>query len=300
MTTRCLLLGWQIRLWGFVRPVVGMLLLLTAGLKLAGMGLSAVPLVGWFSLPSVQLATGVWEILLGCCLLCGAYQVGTWLAAFGTFTAFMIISAYQGWTGVAYCACFGAVNATPWWAFGLDVAVLACLLLARPSFSSLLELRRNQMRESGFRLGRFALAFAVLLSGVILLGVATKGTFTAALANLRGETLSVQPSYVDFGVIEPGQTLQQTVRVHNWTSRTVRIFGARSDGPAILTDDMPAIVAPGGSAELTVRLRVGSFSDGAFLTRAELWAEDGEIVVVPITLGCRVRSLKPRSESQQP
>ena len=48
-----------------VRCVVGVVLLAAAGLKLYGLGVSAVPRVGWFAQPWVQLAAAEWELALG-------------------------------------------------------------------------------------------------------------------------------------------------------------------------------------------------------------------------------------------
>ncbi|HEY1487877.1 MAG TPA: hypothetical protein VGF84_17355 [Micromonosporaceae bacterium] len=67
-----------------VRYVLGLLLLTAAGLKLYGLGISAVPRVGWFAQPWVQLAAAEWELILGLWLVSGAAPIGGWLAAVGT------------------------------------------------------------------------------------------------------------------------------------------------------------------------------------------------------------------------
>jgi hypothetical protein len=81
--------------------VLGGLLLAAAGLKLYGLSVSAIPRVGWFSQPWVQLAVVEWELILGLWLLSGSYPRGAWLAALGTFAAFAAVSGYLGWIGVA-------------------------------------------------------------------------------------------------------------------------------------------------------------------------------------------------------
>src|SRR5687768_17088784 len=107
-----------------VRRLLGALLLIAAGLKLYGLNVSALPRVGWFAGPQVQLAAAAWELVLGLWLLSGSARAGAWLASVGTFSAFAAVSAYFGWIGVASCGCFGVIRASPWSAFGVDVAVL--------------------------------------------------------------------------------------------------------------------------------------------------------------------------------
>src|SRR5437764_9267668 len=102
------------RAWTFVRLALGVLLLITAGLKLAGQNVSAVPQVGWYATPMVQMAAAEWEIVLGVWLLSGRYRVGSWLTSLMTFVTFAGISGHLGYGGVASCGCFGAINASPW------------------------------------------------------------------------------------------------------------------------------------------------------------------------------------------
>src|SRR5947207_6620294 len=88
-----------------VRVLLGVLLLTAAGLKLYGLNVTALPRVGWFSTPRVQVAVVAWELVLGFWLLSGSYRAGAWLAAIGTFLIFAGVSGYFGWTGVASCGC---------------------------------------------------------------------------------------------------------------------------------------------------------------------------------------------------
>jgi hypothetical protein len=120
------------RRFTIVRIALGGLLLAAAGLKLYGLSVSAIPRVGWFSQPWVQIAAAEWEVILGLWLLSGSYPRGAWLAALATFAAFAAVSGYLGWIGVASCGCFGVIKASPWWAFGLDAAVIVLLFICRP------------------------------------------------------------------------------------------------------------------------------------------------------------------------
>ena len=84
-----------------VRISLGVLLIAAAGLKLYGLGVSAIPRVGWFAQPWVQLAAAEWELVLGFWLVSGSAPRLSWMAAVLTFASFAAISGYLGWIGVA-------------------------------------------------------------------------------------------------------------------------------------------------------------------------------------------------------
>ena len=126
--------------WPVVRIALGVLLLTAAVLKLAGRNVSAVPQVGWYATPMAQIAAAEWELVLAIWLLSGAYRIGAWLAALATFVTFAGISGYLGWIGVASCGCFGAIHASPWHAFAVDLVPLFLLGVFRPGVSQLSKL----------------------------------------------------------------------------------------------------------------------------------------------------------------
>jgi hypothetical protein len=135
-----------------VRIALGSLLLAAAGLKLYGLSVSAIPRVGWFSQPWVQLFAVEWEAMLGMWLLSGSYPRSAWLASLGTFAVFAAVSSYLGWIGVASCGCFGVIQASPWWAFGIDVAALTALVVCRPNTLAV----RNALHDNSRTAGGFA------------------------------------------------------------------------------------------------------------------------------------------------
>src|SRR5262249_31188501 len=95
------------------RIIIGWLMFTAGVLKLAGYSFTAVPRVGWYASPAVQIAAAEWELLLGIWLLSGWRAFGSWLAALGTFLCFAGVSGYLGSIGVASCGCFGIIKATP-------------------------------------------------------------------------------------------------------------------------------------------------------------------------------------------
>ena len=255
------------RAWPVIRSLLGVLLVAAAGLKLAGQGVSAVPQIGWFAMPTVQIAAAEWEIVLGLWLLSGRFQPGAWLAALATFLAFAGVSGYLGWIGVARCGCFGTIEASPWHACGVDGVSITLLALFRPDLASVRYVNRVEMRRSS----RIMLASGLGIAGmvIVVVGAATVtfGSPHAALARFRGETVTISESYVDFGIGEPGQTLEATIEVRNWTDHPVRLIGGTSDCSCVTTTSLPETIPARGSRKIPIQLRLKPSAPGSFTVR---------------------------------
>ena len=263
------------RAFRVVRIVLGLLLVTAAGLKLYGLNVTALPRVGWFVTPQIQVAAAEWELVLGLWLLSGAVQQLAWLTAIGTFSIFAIISAYFGWIGVASCGCFGAIRASPWTAFGVDVAAVIALLIFRPG-------ARSASKGSSFTLARAAgshamipLGAAAILLALTGIGSWVYGSPAAALAHLRGELLTIEPSYVDFGSGKPGDAVKRTVTVYNWSDQPVRLIGGTSDCSCVTTDDLPATIFPNAGTPITVKVFLGGMDSG-LVSRTATFSTDAD------------------------
>jgi hypothetical protein len=258
-----------------VRTAVGGLLVAAAGL--AG---SAVPPVGWYAQPWVQAAAAGWELVLGAWLLGGSAPRAAWGAAVITFLGFAGVSASLGLTGVASCGCLGAVAASPWAAFGIDAAALALLAVGRPRAGEPAAVQRPVF--GGVVVG----AAAVL----VLLGAAGSwvyGSPGAALARLRGDVLTVNPGYLDFGPLPAGEARELSVEVGNWSDRPVRLIGGTSDCSCTTLSDLPVTIPSGGREVVTIRLVPPS--GAGHLTRTVMLRTDHpDQPQVRVRLGCRV------------
>jgi hypothetical protein len=252
-----------------------------AALKLYGLNVTAVPRVGWFATPRVQVAAAAWEMVLGMWLLSRAWPAGAWLAAVGTFAVFAGVSGYFGWIGVANCRCFGVIRASPWTAFTVDVAALGLLAVARP------DLRAGSFRlPAGFL--TIPIGAATILIALTGVGSWVYGSPQAALARLRGETLTVSPNYIDFGSGSPGQELDVAVDVSNWSDRPVRLIGGTSDCSCVTNASLPLRLAAGESRPVTIRLQVPKARTGAMTRTAEIWTDDDRQRTIRLQLGCRI------------
>jgi hypothetical protein len=171
--------------------------------------------VGWFSTPSVQAAAIGWEVLLSFWLLSGVALAGSWLAATATFVLLAGISGYFGWIGQATCDCFGAIEASPWLAFTVDLLALLMLLSVG---LSLPEKTREKSEKTSREAGRiicYVLGIAVMCAALIGIGAWIYGSPAKAWARLRDESLDATPEYIDCGEGKPGEKLE--VDPKNWT-----------------------------------------------------------------------------------
>ena len=264
-----------------MRLLLGLLLLTAAVLKLYGLNATAVPRVGWFAAPRVQIVAAEWELVLGLWLLSGAYRTGAWLATVGTFLTFAGVSSYLGWKGVVACGCFGAVRASPWHAFGVDVAALVLLAIGRP------DLRADSFRLPSGLAGITAGA-AVILLVITGIGSWIYGSPAAALARLRGEAVTVSSDYVDFGSGSPHQVLETSVEVQNWSDRPVQLIGGTSDCSCVTTSDLPLVIPPGESRPVGMQLTIPGAAPGAFTRAAELWTDHPVQQTIRLQVGCQV------------
>ncbi len=276
MPTRC----------AVVRAGLGLLLITAAGLKLYGLGVSAVPQVGWFAQSWVQLATAGWELGLGAWLLSGVAVRWSWLTALLTFAVFSAVSAYLGWIGVASCGCFGTIQASPWWAFGVDVAALAALVVSYPDSRAVGGAPNDAEWSHGFA----GVLVGACLIFAVLSGITTwvYGSPTVALARLRGEPYHV-PGYVDFGTARTGTSIEREIPIANLTDRPMRLVGGTSDCSCMTLSHFPVTIGPGETAVVPVRLKVPGSAAGAFTRWVEVWADDGQQVYqIRFTTGCKI------------
>jgi hypothetical protein len=198
-----------------VPAALGLVLVMAAGLKLAGNSISPVPGVGWLSVPGVQMAVVTSELFVGGWLLSGIVKPFAWLAAVGLFSAFALVSGYLGFIGQASCGCFGSIEASPWAAFAVDLVAVAALLLVCPDRASW---RAGGVSPLFLKTSKLLGGAAAALVLVALGSILAYGSVAAGLAKLRGESLTAE-SYLDFGSAKPGEKLERNLTITNWTAK---------------------------------------------------------------------------------
>jgi hypothetical protein len=264
-----------------------LLLLVAAALKLHGLAVEPVAAAGIFSAPEIQVGLANAEALLGIWLLSGRQILAAWSGAVAAFTCFACTSFYLGWVGQASCACFGAVQVNPWYAFSLDILVLTALAVGRPDFKPLREQPRAFLLGAVRTLVGGGLAVVALLISLTLAAAVGFGSPGAALAYFRGEAVSITPRVVDVGEVGSGDAHQVTVELTNWCDLPVPIIGGTSDCGCDINHDLPLTIPARQSRPLTIRLRLPT-AEGYF-TRKALFRTDHEGArVLPVRIVGRI------------
>ena len=240
---------------------LGVVLLLAAALKLRGFNTNALPHSGILSAPWFQAPIIEWEFLLGAWLISGWRRGTAWLAALATFSVFALVSLRAGWIGLASCGCFGTIRVNPWLVLGIDLGAILLLLASKPPLAGVWA-ECGQGAARAVRLGGVALLVLVVLA---LTATLFSNSLTAALAHLRGESMSVSPGVVDVGIGKTGDIVKTQVQIGNWTNHPVRVYGGSSDCSCRTTDDLPIEIPPGETRPVTVAIRMLQF--GQFTRR---------------------------------
>jgi hypothetical protein len=255
---------------------VGTLLLAAAALKAWGLGLEPVARMGFFSTPEAQLMIVGFEIFLGVWLWLGtrhgANSLLPWLATILTFSLFAAISLYLVWTGSSSCGCFGRFSPQPGYALGLDLIVLAGLLVCCPDWKALRSPSGSLRRDSTYPA---LCGLVALLVTVVLVGLAwgSFGSIGAALARFRGERLSIHPRLVDAGAALTGEGREVHIELTNWTEQPINLIGGTSDCACTVLGDLPVTIPAGETVTVAVNLRF-SGRPGMFTRKAAFLIDD--------------------------
>jgi hypothetical protein len=102
---------------------------------------------------------------------------------------------------------------------------------------------------------------------------------TAALAWLRGESITIEPSTCEIGNGAPGETREFWAQLRNQTPQEVRIVGGTKGLMCNVTRDLPVTLPPYGSRAVTVHAMFAS-SEGRFRRRFVLFTDDDRQRVV--------------------
>ncbi len=237
-----------------VRLVLGVLLLVTAGLKLFDPSPDTFSALHLLSSPRWRLAAIEMEALLGLWLLAGSLPGLLWLAAMLFFSLLAGVSLYLGIEGQSSCGCFGAkLPVSPWYVLGLDVVSVTSLWLARPLDPvGIIAIFRHSLKYFASYLSVATTAYIVGLS------VLAYFLLPQALAGLRGEAVSVEPPVTDIGSGFRGDVRYLQLQVVNHTARSIRIVGCLSgcSGVVILPVDLPKAVPPEGMVAVEIKVKV--------------------------------------------
>jgi hypothetical protein len=261
--------------------LVGSLLLIAAGLKLAGQNVSMMAQYSWLHSTTVQTATVVWELILGIWLLSQRGRFLAWVLGTVTFLTFAVVSGTLGFIGQADCGCFGVIKASPWVAFSVDVVALLVLAIAKPRWAGW------PVERSSFKLvGSCAAGLLVTLS----VAQYALGGVETVLAKLRGLPFQTSPSVLDFGTGEAGTTIDRQLTVKNYKAVPLRLIGGTSDCSCLATQSLPITIPANSQAEVTIRLRIPAGTPGELARLVELYTDDPSQPKISLRAVCRVEA----------
>jgi hypothetical protein len=223
------------RFRGAVHCAAGVLLIVAAGMKAAGLVLDAEASTSLVRLG--QFALIQFELLLGGALLFNLRPRATWFVAIATFALFAIVSGQKAMAGAPSCGCFGAVTVAPGITAGIDVAMLVLLWVAGPRVG-----RREQIGPDRNRITR---AGAIAIALLMLLGASV---FVFAIVPKPG--LVAEQADFDVGPVTPplhGQFDHRFV-LRNTSSRAIRIIGSETSCGCTAADYPHEAIAPGATA----------------------------------------------------
>lgn len=104
-------------------------------------------------------------------------------------------------------------------------------------------------------MGSTITAFFAISLGFVAFAEYRYGGIRVFVRSIRGETVILDPSRFNLGSITVGETIVRQSFLHNYTSEPIRILGANSQCSCVVAEDLPAIVPPGESYTINVRIK---------------------------------------------
>lgn len=151
----------------------------------------------------------------------------------------------------------------------VDLIALTLLALVRPSRSAWTSLLASSAVR---RLMLPAGSLILLVASAAGIFIHQAGSVQAALAELRGDVLRVEPTLADLGA-HPGRTSQEVkIALHNRSGQPIRIVGGTTDCSCAATVDLPVTIPAGETAEITLKVRFGG-QPGRFQRGYWLWTD---------------------------
>jgi hypothetical protein len=100
-----------------------------------------------------------------------------------------------------------------------------------------------------------------ILAVLILVGVWRFGSLSLAVAYIDGQTFVISPVEVDLGNCESGTRHIAVFTITNLTTRTIRVVGSEQQCSCLKLDELPIIVEPRKSQNISVQALVGGKED---------------------------------------
>jgi hypothetical protein len=189
----------------------------------------------------------------------------------------------------ATCGCFGTIKVSPWYAFLVDVMAIVSLWFVRPDFGERELSSRSEWYNYKYQIVGLIAGSSAITLVVFGFGVWSFGSVEASLVRLRGDILTTEPGYVNFGQGTSGDVLEAAVHVKNWAETPVNLIGGTSDCTCDVTKCMPVSIPANGAEQVTIQLRVPRSDKGMMTRTVELYTNHDRQRTIRLFVVCRIR-----------
>lgn len=247
-----------------VELLLGSFFVAIAGLKIFGWSVEPYSRVGAFNSVQLQLVLIIFELSIGLLLIAGKSQLIGWITTLSTFAIFSGYSLYAVLIGQSSCGCFGAVKVNPMWTLGFDLFMVCLLLVRRPEIN--MKNINSQSLFNKLKIVLIGVSFVILfLSIALAIAYVGFGSPAAAIAFLRGETITLSPKVLEVGEGDRGEFKSEEIMLTNWGDKIVRIVGGSADCSISANAKLPLIVHPKQTISIPIVIRFPK--NGGYFTR---------------------------------
>jgi hypothetical protein len=272
-------------LYGFTRLVIGGLLALGGGMKLAPW--RPLALTWWLVLPPLVVwVVGLAEFVIGTLVLSFSVSRFLWRCCVGAFTAYLLVLAIQLAAGETACQCLGSRSLPILWMLVLDGLLLATLVLLREKWQKPLQLTQGKLATELFSSARFALPV------LILMGLASFGSLDAAISYVSGSRLLTRSNTSYVGPLQAGERGTATFKLTNYSKGSIQILGTKTTCKCLAPEDLPLTLAAGESCTLRIGLKAGTYVTPTMQREGATLLCDDPLRLITLTVTASVAAAK--------
>jgi hypothetical protein len=274
----------KLRAYTILRILLGVLLLTAAGLKILGLTIDPWSQESLIWSPRLQVAAIEVEVILGIWLLIRWSLRAAWFLSLLFFAMMATVSMLLALEGQSSCGCLGHITVHPWLTFFLDLGAVVLLLFCRPEFTD-----RPRFRIRAWSLLKTvagAVPFISVIAGTYF--ASSDKNLASILAQLRGESITVEPAITYVGEGLPGDLRNFTIEITNHAGQSIHCIGGSTSCSCIATKDLPVKLRPGETRPIQVAMRFRG-GTGRFQHHFVLYTDDDKQTVVVARFAGRIK-----------
>ncbi|HEX7377813.1 MAG TPA: DUF1573 domain-containing protein [Pirellulales bacterium] len=287
--------------WDVARIVLGLFLIVAAGLKTEQLWRSPYDGFGTLDHPLLLSAAVEAELLVGIWALAGVWPRACWNAAVLLFTLFAFVSVARHLRGAASCNCFGRADISPLAALFIDGVVISGLCFARPTLADAPNAPRGRAgRASAASMYAFltALTVAAAIATLPPISMARRIFPDAPLLGAwsAGEPIAIAPRFIDFGELDFHEVRLATIELKNVSAHKVTVLGWRKSCTCVAATGFPHTLLPGEAHKITLTFEAATMRP-KYSESVSIYTDKGGTGNLSIELACRRGGVRTRTET---